>query len=136
MATTALTPIDPELWSDDAEPHLMGGKMPSGDIVFPMPSGDAASDIEPYKLSRHGTLWSWTSQDFRPKEPYEGPGEGPHDFQPYLIGYIELPGEVIVESLIVDATLSDLSLGMEMEFCIVPFNDQNSTYAFRPKTAK
>ena len=49
-------PIDPNLWSHDAEPHLMGGRLPSGEIVFPMPVGDAANGVEPYKLSRRGTL--------------------------------------------------------------------------------
>ena len=132
----ALAPIDAQLWSADQHPHLMGGKLPSGEIIFPMPQGDAAKDVEPYKLARHGKLWSWTSQDFLPKDPYEGPGsgenEGPPDFQPFLIGYVELPGEVIVESRIVDATLDDLELGMPMEFCIVPFNDTHTTFAFRP----
>lgn len=132
----ALAPIDPELWSDDAQPHLMGGRTPSGEIVFPMPQGDAAKDVEPYKLSRTGTLWSWTSQDFLPKEPYEGSGngegEGPPDFVSFLLGYIELPGEVIVESVIVDAKLEDLKLGMPMEFCIIPFNQHNTTFAYRP----
>ncbi|MFW5634008.1 MAG: Zn-ribbon domain-containing OB-fold protein [Erythrobacter sp.] len=131
--------IDPDLWSDDPEPRLMGGKLPSGEIVFPMPKGDAARGVEPYKLSRRGKLWSWTSQGFLPKEPYEGPGsgpgEGPQDFEPFLLGYVELPGEVIVESRIVDATLDDLELGMEMEFCIVPFNHRYDTYAFRPAAA-
>jgi uncharacterized OB-fold protein len=133
----ALAPIDPELWSAGEHPHLMGGKLPSGEIIFPMPQGDAANDVEPHKLSRHGKLWSWTTQDFLPKEPYEGRGsgenEGPPDFEPFLIGYVELPGEVIVESRIVDAKLSDLKLGMAMEFCIVPFNDTHTTYAFRPQ---
>lgn len=128
--------IDPNLWSDDAEPHLMGGRLPSGEVVFPMPVGDAAKDVEPYKLSRTGTLWSWTTQGFLPKEPYEGPGsgpdEGPPDFVPFLLGYVELPGEVIVESRIVGAQLEDLRLGMPLEFCIVPFNDRYDTYAFRP----
>lgn len=132
----ALAPIDAQLWSADQHPHLMGGKLPSGEIIFPMPQGDAAKEVEPYKLARHGKLWSWTSQDFLPKDPYEGPGsgenEGPPDFQPFLIGYVELPGEVIVESRIVDATLDDLELGMPMEFCIVPFNDTHTTFAFRP----
>lgn len=132
----ALAPIDPELWSSDPEPHLMGGRLPSGEIVFPMPQGDAAKDVEPYKLSRHGKLWSWTSQGFLPKEPYEGPGsgpdEGPPDFVPFLLGYVELPGEVIVESRIVGAKLEDLKLGMPVEFCIVPFNDQYTTFAFKP----
>ncbi|MBA4768034.1 MAG: OB-fold domain-containing protein, partial [Porphyrobacter sp.] len=88
---------------------------------------------------RRGTLWSWTSQGFLPKEPYEGPGsgpgEGPPDFQPFLLGYVELPGEVIVESRIVGARLEDLHLGMELEFCIVPFNARYDTFAFRPVTA-
>ncbi len=131
--------IDPDLWSDDPTPHLMGGKLPSGEVVFPMPQGDAASDVEPYKLSRQGKLWSWTTQGFLPKDPYEGPGsgpnEGPPDFQPFLLGYIELPGEVIVESRIVDAVLDDLKLGMPMEFCIVPFNQVHDTFAFRPTAA-
>lgn len=128
-----LTPIDPDLWSHEDLPHLIGGKLPSGQIVFPMPQGDAAANVERYKLSRQGTLWSWTSQDFRPKAPYAGPGEGPVGFEPYLIGYVELPGEVIVETRIVDARLEDLELGMPMEFCIVPFNEQHTTYAFRPE---
>ena len=98
--------IDPNLWSDGVQPHLMGGKLPSGQIVFPMPTGDAAEGVEPYKLSRRGKLWSWTSQGFLPKEPYEGPGsgpgEGPPDFQPFLLGYVELPGEVIVEEGVIE----------------------------------
>ena len=128
--------IDPDLWSDDAEPHLMGGRLASGEIVFPMPQGDAAKDVEPYKLSRQGKLWSWTTQGFLPKTPYEGPGsgpnEGPPDFVPFLIGYVELPGEVIVESRIVGAKLEDLELNMPVEFCVVPFNDTHDTFAFRP----
>lgn len=128
--------IDPNLWSDDAEPRLIGGRLPSGKVVFPMPNGDAASDVEPVKLSRHGQLWSWTTQGFLPKSPYIGPGsgpdEGPQDFEPFLLGYVELPGEVIVQSRIVDARLEDLELGMAMEFCIVPFTDTRDTYAFRP----
>ncbi|MEP5936839.1 MAG: OB-fold domain-containing protein [Erythrobacter sp.] len=133
----ALAPIDPELWSAGEQPQLMGGRLSSGEIIFPMPQGDAANEVEPYKLSRQGKLWSWTTQGFLPKEPYEGRGngenEGPPDFEPFLIGYVELPGEVIVESRIVDAKLSDLELGMAMEFCVVPFNDTHSTYAFRPQ---
>lgn len=135
---SALKPVDPELWSQSGEPHLMGGRLPSGEIVFPMPRGDSARDVEPVKLSRQGRLWSWTSQDFLPKEPYEGwgsgEGEGPPDFKPFLLGYIELPGEVIVESRIVDANLEDLNLGMPMEFCITPFSDSQCTFAYRPMT--
>jgi uncharacterized protein len=127
--STSLAPIAEGLWTAEAEPRLIGGRLPSGKIVFPFPQGDAAEGVEPYALSRHGKLWSWTRQDFQPKEPYEGP----EPFVPYLLGYVELPGEVIVETLIVDAKLEDLKLGMAMEFVIAPFDETRSTFAFRPE---
>lgn len=132
---TTLEPIAEDLWTDEAEPRLIGGKLPSGEIVFPMPTGDAAKGVERYPLSRHGKLWSWTSQDFLPKSPYEGPATSPADFKPFLLGYIELPGEVIVESYITGATLADLTLGMGMEFTIIPFDATRATFAFRPEQA-
>ncbi len=127
--TTSLSPIAEDLWTNEAQPRLLGAKLPSGKIVFPFPQGDAANDAVPYALSRSGTLWSWTRQDFEPKAPYEGP----EPFQPYLLGYVELPGEVIVETRIVDAALEDLKLGMAMEFVVAPFDEHRSTYAFRPE---
>lgn len=124
-----LTPIAPDLWTPGPNPQLLGGRLPNGKIIFPMPEGDAAQNVEPFALSRTGTLWSWTRQDFKPKEPYSGP----EVFEPYLLGYVELPGQVIVETRIVDANLEDLSLGMPMEFAVVPFDDTRSTFAFRPE---
>ena len=127
---TKLTPIAEGLWTEGDRPQLIGGKLPNGKIVFPLPLSDSAKTMTLHPLSREGTLWSWTRQDFKPKPPYDGPEE----FEPFLVGYIELPGEVIVESHIVDAKLEDLNLGMPMEFVIVPFDDKRSTYAFRPKS--
>ncbi len=127
--TTSLAPIAADLWTTEAQPRLIGGRLPSGKIVFPFPEGDAARDVEPFALSRSGKLWSWTSQDFQPKAPYDGP----EPFVPFLLGYVELPGEVIVETRIVDATLADLKLGMAMEFIVTPFDDNRSTFAFRPE---
>ncbi len=126
---SALAPIAPGLWTDEAEPRPIGARRADGEIVFPVPGGDAAALVEPVALSRKGTLWSWTTQGFEPKEPYSGP----QPFQPFLIGYVELPAEVIVETRIVDATAADLVIGMPMEFTIVPFDDSRATYAFRPE---
>lgn len=126
---SALAPIAPGLWTDEAEPRLIGARRADGEIIFPVPGGDAAALVEPVALSRKGTLWSWTTQGFEPKEPYSGP----QPFQPFLIGYVELPGEVIVETRIVDATAADLVIGMPMEFAVVRFDDARSTYAFRPE---
>ena len=87
---SALVPVAPGLWTEEAEPRLIGGRRQDGEIIFPVPDGDAASLVEPVALSRKGTLWSWTTQGFEPKEPYSGP----QPFQPFLIGYVELPGEI------------------------------------------
>ena len=125
----ALQPIASNLWTDEAEPQLIGGRLPNGKIIFPFPEGDAATGVEPYALSRTGKLWSWTRQDFKPKSPYDGP----ELFEPFLLGYVELPNETIVETRIVGAALEDLRLGMAMEFVIAPFDDRRSTYAFRPE---
>lgn len=125
-----LAPIAPGLWTDEPQPRLIGGRKPNGEIVFPRPEGDAGVAMDPIALSRRGTLWSWTEQAFEPKEPYAGP----KPFQPYLIGYVELPGEVIVESRLVDATLADLRLGLPMELVVIPFDKTRATFAFRPES--
>ena len=129
---SALTPIAAGLWTDGSDPQLIGARRSTGEIVFPFPDGDAAALVEPVALSRRGTLWSWTTQSFEPKFPYAGP----QPFTPYLIGYVELPGEVIVETRIVDAEAADLQIGMPMIFTVVPFNADRSTYAFRPERAQ
>lgn len=121
-----LPPVAPGLWTDEAPPRLIGGRrLADGAIVFPMPTGDAAAAYEPVALSRTGTLWSWTIQGFEPKEPYAGPGP----FVPFGVGYVELPGEVIVETRLTVTT--GLRIGMAMELVIVPFGDR-ATFAFRP----
>ena len=86
-------------------------------------------------LPRRGRLWAWTTQDFPPPSPYAGPtGDA---FAPYGIGYVELDGEVRVESRLTVADPEALSIGMEMELVVVPFRtdeDGNEvmTFAFRP----
>jgi uncharacterized OB-fold protein len=127
-------------WPDE-EPRLIGSRCEAcGVVSFPEQDSCPActsTDVERYLLSRTGTLWTWTVQGFRPKSP---PYEGPLDFEPYPVGYVELPGEVKVETLLVDAPPEQLRIGMEMELAIVPFASSVSdepmvTYAFRPVDA-
>jgi uncharacterized OB-fold protein len=98
-------------------------------VVRPLP----ATDTSEHLLSRQGTLWTWTVQGFRPKSP---PYTGPVDFEPFPVGYVELPGEVKVETRLVDVTPSELRIGMPMELAIVPFEQESGgavlTFAFRP----
>jgi uncharacterized protein len=125
---TALKPIAEGLWSNGAQPCLIGARRKSdGEIIFPMPQGDAADDYDAIELSPIGTLWSWTIQSFRPKTP---PFIGPEEFAPFAIGYVELPGQVIVETRLTQT--HGLKIGMPMELVIVPFDGSVLTYAFRP----
>ena len=78
-------------------------------------------------------MWTWTTQNFRPPPPYSGPEE----FVPYHIGYVELPGEVIVESYLTGYGDGHPVIGDAVELTIIPFStneagDQVVTYAFRP----
>ena len=122
-----MTPLAPGVWTDEAEPRLIGARGSDGRIRFPMPGGDAADRFEAVPLSRTGTLWSWTVQRFEPKRP---PYQGPVPFVPFAIGYVELPGEVIVESRLdgIDAP----EIGMAVALRIVPFDAARSIYAFGP----
>ena len=126
--SASLKPIASCLWSEGPNPQLLGGRNADGKILFPIPEGDAGKGLDIVKLSATGTLWSFTRQDFQPKPPYDGPEE----FVPFLLGYIELPEQIIIESHIVDTTLEELELGMPMEFVIKPFDDTRATFAYRP----
>ena len=57
--------------------------------------------------------------------------------QPYYVGYVELPGELIVETKFVGFDERPPSIGDEVEFVLVPFRSEGddvavTSYAFRP----
>jgi uncharacterized OB-fold protein len=107
-----------------------------GVVAFPRQSSCAActsGDVEDHRLARRGTLWTWTIQCFPPKSPpYAG---APEDFEPYGVGYVELPGELRVEALLTEADPARLRIGMPMELVLVPAPGGALTYAFRPVEA-
>ncbi len=88
-------------------------------------------------LARRGTLWSWTIQCFPPKSPPYAVDD-PDAFEPYGVGYVELPGEVRVEARLTEADPGRLRIGMPMELTLVPAPGGEArgllTYAFRPLT--
>jgi uncharacterized OB-fold protein len=92
-----------------------------------------STEVRDRHLSRRGTLWTWTIQCFRPKSPpyVEGDAAG---FEPYGVGYVELPGELRVESLLTESDPERLKIGMPMELTLVaaPGRSDVATFAFRP----
>jgi uncharacterized OB-fold protein len=122
------------------EPQLLGSRCEAcGVVTFPTQSGCPRCGREGMAvtpLARRGTLWTWTSQDFLPKEPYAGP-ETEDDFSGFLLGYVELPDGVRVESRLVGVERDDVRIGMDLELAIIPFGrDADGTevlaYAFQP----
>src|SRR5918999_3932799 len=122
------------------EPALIGGRCEAcGLITFPQQSACArcgSTATVARKLGGRGTLWAWTIQGFPPPSPpYSGPQGA--DFVPYGIGFVEIPGEVRVESRL---TVNDQALlrnGMPLELVLVPFGtdddgNERVTFAFAP----
>jgi uncharacterized OB-fold protein len=133
----ALPPIAEDLFEvADGVPHLIGGRRRrDGRTVFPLPTGPEAANYERVRLSAEGHLWSFTVQRFRPKSPPYAGADDEQSFQPYALGYVELPGEVIVESRIETDDFSRLRVGQPMRLKLVPFrrtDGERLAYAFEP----
>ncbi len=134
-------PFAPDVftWPAD-EPQLIGGKCPScGAVTFPKVAACprcGTPEVERHLLPRRGTLWTWTTQDFLPKEPYAG-GETAETFRPYGVGLVQLGDEVRVEGRLTESDPGELDFGMEVELVVVPFRVDDDgtevvTYAFQP----
>jgi uncharacterized OB-fold protein len=126
-------------WPSD-EPRLIGGRCAAcGAVTFPIQGSCArcgSVDVEQHLLPRRGTLWTFTTQEFLPKEPYAG-GETPETFRPYGVGLVQLGDEVRVEGRLTEADPARLRIGMEVELAVVPFRvDPDGTevmvFAFAP----
>ena len=118
------------LFTDETPPRLIGGReLSSGRIVFPCPEGNTH---EPVALSSEGKLWSWTVQRFRPKSP---PYAGPEAFRPWVVAYVELPGQVIVEARLVDVAFDDVKIGMPVRFKPVALDPDAAEPVFIPAYA-
>ena len=123
------------------EPRLIGSKCTScGNVMFPtQASCPKCSGVttEETHLGRTGTLWTWTVQGYPPKSPPYAGDASPKTFEPFGVGYVELPGEVKVETRLTIADPEELQIGMEMEMTLIPLftNDDGQevmTFAFSP----
>ena len=122
------------------QPQLIGSKCAAcGIVTFPAQDSCprcASTEMAEHLLPRRGRLWAWTTQSFPPPSPpYTGPSG--KEFVPFGVGYVELPGEVKVETRLTSADPAVLTPGMEMELVLVPFRtdgDGNEvvTFAFAP----
>jgi uncharacterized OB-fold protein len=139
---TAQVPVAEGLFTwPSEEPQLIGAKCADcGVTTFPRQAACPrcpSEHMDELLLPRRGTLWTFTTQQFLPKNPPYSGTESAEDFVPYGVGYVELPGEVKVETRLTTADVDSLRIGMEMELVVVPLRrsdagDDILTFAFRP----
>ena len=67
-------------------------------------------------------VWTWTTQAYAPKPPFEEPPSG---FEPFVVGYVDLGG-VLVESRIIGA----VAIGDQVELRLLSVSDTEVTFAF------
>jgi uncharacterized OB-fold protein len=121
----------------DGELVLVGSRCTGcGTVAFPSQASCprcTSEDVEGHRLATSGTLWTWTTQGFRPKSP---PYAGPEEFAEYAVGYVELGGEIRVEGLLTESDPQRLGIGMAMGVTaiVVPgaTGEPRTTYAFTP----
>jgi uncharacterized OB-fold protein len=142
MSTVKQIPIAEGLFTwPSNDPRLLGSRCGDcGIVTFPAQKSCPAcsrQNVETIELERRGTLWTWTIQAFMPnRPPYAGP-ETPENFKPFGVGYVELPGQVRVESRLKCKDVGKLAIGMEMELVVEKYveNDAHQevmAYFFQP----
>jgi uncharacterized protein len=126
-------------WPAD-DPQLIGSRCTGcGIVTFPAQGSCPrcpSTEMAEHLLARQGRLWAWTTQEFAPPSPpYQGATGA--EFETFGIGYIDLGGEVKVESRLTESRADVLQVGMEMELTIVLFRVADDgteivTFAFQP----
>lgn len=138
---TKQVPIAEGLFTWPAErPALLGSRCNDCGIAnFPAAKSCSAcsgENVSIEELPGRGTLWTYTIQRFMPKPPYNS-GETPETFQPYGVGYLELPGGVRVEGRLTENDPQKLHIGMEMDVVFEPYRveengDEVISFFFQP----
>lgn len=123
----------------DGTLRLVGSRCAGcGAIMFPVQSSCSrcmSIEIIEHPLGVRGALWSWTVQRFAPKSPPYAVADR-DAFAPFGLGYVELAGELRLQTRLTEADPTRLRIGMPMELTLVPApggEDSGAvTYAFRP----
>jgi uncharacterized OB-fold protein len=110
-----------------------------GEHAFPAMSSCrhcGGTEVEPVLLPHRGTLWTWTVQRFLPKAPYRS-SQTEATFEPFALGYVELPGTLRIETRLLENDPRKLTIGapVELEFYtqfVEPDGTEVVSYAFRP----
>ena len=118
---------------DDA-PQLIGLRdAESGTCFFPKDVAVSCApgydhvELEEVRLSRTGKLWSYTTNHYKPPDPYVSPDP----FEPYTVAAVELTDErmVVMGQLAPGVDPESLEVGMPMELVLgTLYEDDENDY--------
>ena len=120
------TPVVTDWFTGDGDGFRLLGTRCSAcaSVFFPREDGHCRNpacgggELAEVRLSRHGRVWSYTDSRYRPPSPYVSDPELP--WEPYALIAVELEAEriVVLGQAVPGITVSDLTVGMEVE--VVP----------------
>ena len=120
---------------DDPEPALLGMRCTTcGTYVFPKADHGCpnpaclGAEFDEVRLSRFGTVWSYTDARYQPPPPYVVPTD---EHVPFCIAAVELADEglVIMGQVVAGVSVDDLSVGQRMELVVdVLFSDDETDH--------
>jgi uncharacterized OB-fold protein len=120
--------------TDEAEPELIGARgTETGSYFWPLALASSANPTAPNEpreevhLSRRGTLWSWTTNEYKPPDPYVSADP----FVPYTVCAVELAAEgmTVLGQLARGTDPESLRWGQEMELVVgVLYEDDEHEY--------
>ena len=125
MPTSQVQAIDGWFTTDD-EPALVGTRCTTcGTVFFPRAEGFCRNpscrgrEFAETKLSRRGTVWSYTDAQYQPPPPYVADSD---PYEPFALAAVELRDEqlVVLGQLAKGTTVDDVKVGDEVELVIEP----------------
>ena len=126
MTTKTQAPaLGSEGWfTTDPEPALLGQQCTTcGTYVFPKAGygcpnpACSGTEFDEVRLSRFGTVWSYTDARYQPPPPYVVPTD---EHEPFCIAAVELAAEglVVMGQVVAGVTVDDLRVGQRMELVV------------------
>ncbi|WP_426571886.1 Zn-ribbon domain-containing OB-fold protein [Aquihabitans sp. McL0605] len=124
--TTRVAALGSEGWFtlDDPEPALLGMRCTTcATYVFPKAAygcpnpACAGIEFDEVRLSRFGSVWSYTDACYQPPAPYVVPTD---EHVPFCIAAVELADEglVIMGQVVAGVTVDELTVGQRMELVV------------------
>ena len=134
MSKNRVPAIEGWLTMDEENPQLLGYlDEQSGSYFFPKDvaishaPGFADAEFKEVALSNRGKLWSYTTNHYKPPEPYVSP----EPFEPYTVAAVELNDErmVVLGQLAEGVDPADVEVGQEMQLVLgTLYEDEENEY--------